>query len=86
MYSILLVLNKFQTDKTYKQQINDHNYCLDSSDDKYSVKIGNREWMLKHEHEVSEEINIRMEEHEEKGETVVLVSIDGRCYNLDLFS
>ena len=43
--------------------------------------------MLKHEHEVSEEINIRMEEHEEKGETVVLVSIDGRCCCvLDLFS
>lgn len=51
------------------------------------MKIGNREWMLKHKHEVSEEINIRMEEHEEKGETVVLVSIDGRCCCvLDLFS
>ncbi|CAB4007364.1 Copper-transporting ATPase 2, partial [Paramuricea clavata] len=48
----------------------------ESSDGRYSVKIGNREWMLKHEHEVSEEINIRMQEHEEKGETVVLVCID----------
>ena len=42
------------------------------------MKIGNREWMLKHEHEVSEEINLRMVEHEEKGETVVLVCIDGK--------
>ena len=50
----------------------------ESSDARYSVKIGNREWMLKHEHEVPEDIIIRMEEHEERGETVVLVCIDGR--------
>lgn len=51
--------------------------CLESPDGKYSVKIGNREWMLKHELHVSDEINNDMEQHEEKGETVVLVCIRG---------
>ena len=48
------------------------------------MKIGNIEWMLKHEHEVPREISIRMEEHEEKGETVVLVCIDGKSMKLTL--
>jgi hypothetical protein len=51
---------------------------IESSDGRFSVKIGNLEWMLKHEHEVPENIIVRMEEHEEKGETVVLVCVDGK--------
>lgn len=54
-------------------------YCFaESVDGKHSVKIGNREWIMKDGIEISERINVQMEEHEEEGETVVLVCINGR--------
>lgn len=49
----------------------------ESVDGKHSVKIGNREWIMKDGIEISERINVQMEEHEEEGETVVLVCING---------
>ena len=40
--------------------------------------------MTKHGLEVSEEINIQMEEHEGKGETVILVCLNGRHFKYSM--
>ncbi|XP_076344880.1 copper-transporting ATPase 1 isoform X1 [Tachypleus tridentatus] len=43
----------------------------------YFVLIGNREWMLRNGLSVNEEVDSIMKEHENKGQTAVLVAIDG---------
>ncbi|XP_013790516.1 copper-transporting ATPase 1-like, partial [Limulus polyphemus] len=43
----------------------------------YSVLIGNREWMHRNGLSVNEEIDSIMKEHENKGQTAVVVAIDG---------
>ncbi|XP_022797109.1 copper-transporting ATPase 1-like isoform X2 [Stylophora pistillata] len=44
---------------------------------KYKVLIGNREWMQQNGLEVTDEMEDAMQEHEEKGHTAVLISING---------
>lgn len=43
----------------------------------YTTLIGNRNWMAQNGITVSKEMNETMEEHEHKGQTAVLVAIDG---------
>lgn len=45
---------------------------------KYKVLIGNREWMQQNGLEVTDEMEDAMQEHEEKGHTAVLISINGK--------
>lgn len=43
----------------------------------YSVLIGNRKWMRKNGHHVEAHLDAVMASHEDKGQTVLLVAIDG---------
>ncbi|XP_033114023.1 copper-transporting ATPase 1-like [Anneissia japonica] len=43
----------------------------------FSVIIGNREWMQRHCYEIPFEADEEMREHEEKGQTAVLVAVNG---------
>ncbi|CAL8290040.1 unnamed protein product, partial [Lota lota] len=43
----------------------------------YSVLIGNREWMRRNGHHIGADINAAMSSHENKGQTAILVAIDG---------
>ncbi|CAL8307337.1 unnamed protein product [Merluccius merluccius] len=43
----------------------------------YSVLIGNREWMRRNGHHIGADVNAAMSSHENKGQTAVLVAIDG---------
>ncbi|XP_061632730.1 copper-transporting ATPase 2 isoform X2 [Phyllopteryx taeniolatus] len=43
----------------------------------YSVLIGNREWMRRNAHHVGADVDAAMSSHEEKGQTSILVAIDG---------
>ena len=45
---------------------------------KYSTLIGNRHWMTQNGINVSKDMNETMEEHEVKGQTAVLVAVDGK--------
>ncbi|XP_046854383.1 copper-transporting ATPase 1-like isoform X2 [Xenia sp. Carnegie-2017] len=66
----------YNIEEQYKKSTS---YIADStepSSDKYSVKIGNREWMSKHSFQITDEIDQQMMQREEKGETVVLVGVD----------
>ena len=45
---------------------------------KYSTLIGNRNWITQNGINVSKDMNETMEEHEVKGQTAVLVAIDGK--------
>lgn len=44
----------------------------------YTVLIGNREWMIRNNLRVDENIDRAMSLHEQDGHTAVLVAIDGR--------
>lgn len=44
----------------------------------YTVLIGNREWMRRNCLQVSPDIDKAMMEHERRGQTAVLVAVDGR--------
>ena len=46
----------------------------------YSVLIGNREWMGKNNLIVTDEIDHSMSQYEAKGQTAVLVAINGRFH------
>lgn len=48
-----------------------------SESDKYYILIGNRDWMLLHNIDISDEIDSRMKDHESNGETVVLCAVNG---------
>uniref|UniRef100_A0A4W6DFW8 Copper-transporting ATPase 2 n=1 Tax=Lates calcarifer TaxID=8187 RepID=A0A4W6DFW8_LATCA len=51
----------------------DHFYsCLS-----YSVLIGNREWMRRNGHHIGADVDAAMSSHETKGQTAILVAIDG---------
>ncbi|XP_037552419.1 copper-transporting ATPase 2 [Nematolebias whitei] len=43
----------------------------------YSVLIGNREWMRRNGHHITADVDAAMSSHETKGQTAILVSIDG---------
>lgn len=43
----------------------------------YSVIIGNREWMSRNGHHIGADIDAAMSSHETKGQTAILVAIDG---------
>ncbi|XP_043098294.1 LOW QUALITY PROTEIN: copper-transporting ATPase 2 [Puntigrus tetrazona] len=43
----------------------------------YSVLIGNRQWMMRNGLEVTADVNDAMSSHETKGQTAILVAIDG---------
>ncbi|XP_056226126.1 copper-transporting ATPase 2 isoform X1 [Seriola aureovittata] len=43
----------------------------------YSVLIGNREWMRRNGHHIGADVDAAMSSHETKGQTAVLVAIDG---------
>ncbi|XP_072235854.1 copper-transporting ATPase 2 [Leuresthes tenuis] len=43
----------------------------------YSVLIGNREWMRRNGHHIKADLDAAMSSHEAKGQTAVLVAIDG---------
>ncbi|XP_071389195.1 copper-transporting ATPase 2 [Centroberyx affinis] len=43
----------------------------------YSVLIGNREWMRRNGHHIGADVDAAMTSHETKGQTAILVAIDG---------
>ncbi|XP_034720286.1 copper-transporting ATPase 2 [Etheostoma cragini] len=43
----------------------------------YSVLIGNREWMRRNGHHIGADVDAAMSSHETKGQTAILVAIDG---------
>ncbi|XP_073351549.1 copper-transporting ATPase 2 [Pagrus major] len=43
----------------------------------YSVLIGNREWMRRNGHHIEADVDAAMSSHETKGQTAILVAIDG---------
>lgn len=49
----------------------------------YSVLIGNREWMRRNGLHIANDVNDAMTDHETKGQTAVLVAIDGNCCSLE---
>ncbi|XP_062370908.1 copper-transporting ATPase 2 [Cinclus cinclus] len=49
----------------------------DSTSQKYSVLIGNREWMRRNGLNITNDVNDAMTSHEMKGQTAILVAIDG---------
>ncbi|XP_039911104.1 copper-transporting ATPase 2 [Hirundo rustica] len=48
-----------------------------SASQKYSVLIGNREWMRRNGLNITNDVNDAMTNHEMKGQTAILVAIDG---------
>lgn len=48
----------------------------------YSVLIGNREWMRRNGLHIANDVNDAMTDHETKGQTAILVAIDGNCRSL----
>ncbi|XP_066401046.1 copper-transporting ATPase 2 isoform X2 [Molothrus aeneus] len=48
-----------------------------SASQKYSVLIGNREWMRRNGLNIANDVNDAMTNHEMKGQTAILVAIDG---------
>jgi Cu+-exporting ATPase len=44
----------------------------------YKVLIGNREWMIRNGLVISNDVDESMIEHERRGRTAVLVTIDGK--------
>uniref|UniRef100_A0A8C3BCH3 Copper-transporting ATPase 2 n=1 Tax=Cairina moschata TaxID=8855 RepID=A0A8C3BCH3_CAIMO len=50
---------------------------LDATSHVYSVLIGNREWMRRNGLHIANDVNDAMTDHETKGQTAVLVAIDG---------
>ncbi|XP_041834465.1 copper-transporting ATPase 2 isoform X2 [Melanotaenia boesemani] len=43
----------------------------------YSVLIGNREWMRRNGHHIKADVDAAMSSHETKGQTAILVAVDG---------
>uniref|UniRef100_A0A671YMX6 Copper-transporting ATPase 2 n=1 Tax=Sparus aurata TaxID=8175 RepID=A0A671YMX6_SPAAU len=55
-----------------------HNiYFLPAEPSSYSVLIGNREWMRRNGHHIQADVDAAMSSHETKGQTAILVAIDG---------
>lgn len=53
-----------------------------SSSHTYSVLIGNREWMRRNGLHIANDVNDAMTDHETKGQTAILVAIDGNYCDL----
>lgn len=49
----------------------------------YLVLIGNREWMRRNGLHIANDVNDAMTDHETKGQTAILVAIDGNCSSLE---
>ena len=45
--------------------------------DKYELLVGNREWMAKNGLKVTKDMDVKMSEHENQGQTAVLCAVDG---------
>lgn len=52
----------------------------------YSVLIGNREWMRRNGHHIGADVDAAMSSHETKGQTAILVAIDGEDKTIFSFS
>lgn len=52
-------------------------YVFFSESPSYSVLIGNRQWMMRNGLEVAADVDDAMSSHETKGQTAILVAIDG---------
>lgn len=52
----------------------------------YSVLIGNREWMRRNGHHIGADVDGAMSSHETKGQTAILVAIDGEDTHLQASS
>lgn len=50
---------------------------LPAESSSYSVLIGNREWMRRNGHHIQADVDAAMSSHETKGQTAILVAIDG---------
>ncbi|XP_010081366.1 PREDICTED: copper-transporting ATPase 2 [Pterocles gutturalis] len=55
----------------------DANRSRDSTSHTYAVLIGNREWMRRNGLHIANDVNDAMTDHEMKGQTAILVAIDG---------
>lgn len=53
---------------------------------KYSVLIGNREWMNRNGILLQSDVDNAMIEHEQRGRTAVLVAVDGKTVAIFLHS
>uniref|UniRef100_A0A8B9PRG0 Copper-transporting ATPase 2 n=1 Tax=Apteryx owenii TaxID=8824 RepID=A0A8B9PRG0_APTOW len=60
-----------------KQDTNRSGDSRPSASHTYSVLIGNREWMRRNGLHIANDINDAMTDHETKGQTAILVAIDG---------
>lgn len=49
-----------------------------SNVDQYEVLIGNREWMQRNGLAVSEEVDSTMQKEEKRGQTTVIVAVNGK--------
>lgn len=54
-----------------------------SASQKYLVLIGNREWMRRNGLNIANDVNDAMTNHEMKGQTAILVAIDGNCSSFE---
>lgn len=61
------------------------NLLLVAEQTSYSVLIGNREWMRRNGHHIGADVDAAMASHETKGQTAILVAIDGEDNCLFLF-
>uniref|UniRef100_A0AAY4C2C9 P-type Cu(+) transporter n=1 Tax=Denticeps clupeoides TaxID=299321 RepID=A0AAY4C2C9_9TELE len=57
--------------------VNPPHECLGSGGPSYSVLIGNREWMRRNGLHITADVDEAMTSHETKGQTAILVAIDG---------
>ncbi|KAM7365700.1 hypothetical protein PAMP_016614 [Pampus punctatissimus] len=55
----------------------DESSLLSDEISSYSVLIGNREWMRRNGHHIGADVDAAMSSHETKGQTSILVAIDG---------
>lgn len=62
-------------DWTWKHVI--HFFLCPAKGASYTVLIGNREWMRRNGHHITADVDAAMSSHEMKGQTAILVSIDG---------
>lgn len=51
--------------------------CVCTGSSSYSVLIGNRQWMQRNGLQVTADVDEAMSSHETKGQTAILVAIDG---------
>uniref|UniRef100_A0A671KPU1 Copper-transporting ATPase 2 n=1 Tax=Sinocyclocheilus anshuiensis TaxID=1608454 RepID=A0A671KPU1_9TELE len=73
-----LLQNSPKTQETNTStEIQDLCICVFPESPSYSVLIGNRQWMMRNGLEVTADVDDAMSSHETKGQTAILVAIDG---------